>query len=109
MELICIIMQTIYYNKGKQINQDYIMNNSPIIELDLHGKSRQDALLCINKTLSQACQSVYLIRLVHGYHGGTQIRDMILEEYGYGRYPGILKIRPGSNPGITELILRDLF
>lgn len=86
-----------------------MINNTPIIELDLHGRNRQEALACINGALAEAGRNVYLLRLIHGYHGGTQIRDMIMEEYGYGRCPRIIRIRPGSNPGITELVLRDLF
>ncbi|MCI8557788.1 MAG: hypothetical protein HFI19_08490, partial [Lachnospiraceae bacterium] len=51
---------------------------------------------------------VYRIRVIHGYHGGTRIRDGIREEFGYEREPKIKRITMGDNPGITELVLREL-
>ena len=81
---------------------------SGIIEVDLHGLRVEEAVKRANDEVNKASGSVYIIRLIHGYHGGTRIREAIEDEFSYGRVPKVKKIRPGSNPGITELILRDI-
>ena len=67
----------------------------------------ETALRTVEHAVRQAGGSVYRIRLIHGYHGGTALRDRIREEYGSGRNPKVKRIEPGSNPGITELVLRE--
>ncbi len=81
---------------------------SGIIEVDLHGLRVEEAVKRANDEVNKASGSVYIIRLIHGYHGGTRIREAIEDEFSYGRVPKVKKIRPGSNPGITELILREI-
>ena len=81
---------------------------SGIIEVDLHGLRTEEALKRVKSEVSKASGSVYIIRLIHGFHGGTRIREAIEDEFSYGREGKVKKIRQGSNPGITELILRDL-
>ena len=49
-------------------------------------------------------KSICRIRVIHGYNGGTRIRSMLREEYGYGRGK---RIEMGDNQGITELVLRE--
>lgn len=83
------------------------MTNSGIIELDLHGKNAEEAQAAIDRCLKTAGPQVYRLRLIHGYHGGTRLKSMILEEYSYGRSPRVLRIAPGENQGITTLILRE--
>lgn len=82
--------------------------NAGILEIDLHGMNCRQAKIKIDSILHRAGGSTYTIRLIHGYHGGTRIKEMIDEEYGYGRHEKVLRIRPGRNPGITELVLREL-
>lgn len=82
--------------------------NAGILELDLHGMTCEQAKVKIDAALRRVGRSTYYIRLIHGYHGGTRIQEMISEEYGYGRHEKVIRIRPGSNPGITELVLREL-
>ncbi len=78
------------------------------IEIDLHGLRTEDAIKKVLREVNNASGSVYTIRLIHGYHGGTRIRDAIEDEFSYGRVEKVKRIQPGSNPGITELILREL-
>ncbi|HOO28432.1 MAG TPA: hypothetical protein PLU43_08200 [Lachnospiraceae bacterium] len=80
--------------------------NAGIIELDLHGLRCEEAKKKIDSTLNLS-KGVYIIRLIHGYHGGTGIKRMVLEEYNYGREERVLRVCEGSNPGITELVLRE--
>lgn len=78
-----------------------------IVELDLHGKTAQEAKRSVDTALGAAGKDVYRIRLIHGYHGGTGIKRMLWEEYAYGREPKVIRLEPGVNPGITELVLRE--
>ena len=79
---------------------------SGIIEIDLHNLRVEEAIKKVKSEVKKAPGSVYTIRLIHGYHGGTRIRDAIEDEFSYGRDEKIKSVRPGSNPGITELVLR---
>ena len=83
------------------------MLGAGILEIDLHGLRVEEAKTKIDKAILGAGQAVYRLRLIHGYHGGQGIRDMIREEYSYGRNEKVLRIQPGSNQGITELVLRE--
>ena len=76
-----------------------------ILELDLHGMNTYQAKTAIDSQLKRAKQGVYRIRLIHGYHGGTALRDMIRETYRH--HPRVLRVELGLNPGETELVLRE--
>ena len=80
---------------------------SGIIEINVHGKNVEEALNEIKRYLDKAGAGTYRIRVIHGYHGGTRIRDGIWDEFSYGREPKVKRITMGDNPGITELILRE--
>lgn len=78
----------------------------PIIDIDLHGLYQDEAVKVIDKALKEAGSSTYQIRLVHGYHRGTSLKNMIFDEYKY--HPKVLRVQPGDNQGVTLLILREL-
>ena len=80
---------------------------SGIIEIDVHVKNTETAIKEIKKQLDHAGTGTYRIRVIHGYHGGTRIRDGIWDEFSYGREPKVKRITMGENQGITELILRE--
>ncbi|MBD5393249.1 MAG: Smr/MutS family protein [Lachnospiraceae bacterium] len=80
---------------------------SGIIEINVHGKNVEEAIDEIRKQLNSAKANVYRIRVIHGYRGGTRIRDGIWDEFSYGREPKVKRITMGNNQGITELVLRD--
>lgn len=82
--------------------------NAGIIEIDLHGLDVYQAKSRIDKELQKAGSSVYRLRLIHGYHGGVSIKNMIEDEYGYMRHEKVKRVQGGNNPGITELVLREL-
>ena len=79
----------------------------PFIDLDLHGLRQEEAMVKINKALEQADHTTYQIRLVHGFNRGHALMRMIREEYQY--HPKIKRIIPGDNPGITVLVLKELY
>ncbi len=82
--------------------------SSGIIEIDLHGMRAEEAVKAVKREVAKAGPSVYTIRVIHGFHGGTSIRNAIEDEFSYGRDSKVLRIRPGNNPGITELVLREM-
>lgn len=83
------------------------MIRQPIIELDVHGCTVEQAPQKIQKELGLADNQVYRIRVIHGFHGGTRIRDAVYRELGRGLEPKIRRIVGGDNQGITELVLRE--
>ncbi|MBQ1459414.1 MAG: Smr/MutS family protein [Oscillospiraceae bacterium] len=74
-----------------------------VLELDLHGKNAYQAKVTIDAALRRARAGTYRIRLIHGYHGGTALRDMIRREYA----DRVLRLETGIDPGITDLVLRE--
>ncbi|MBQ6798678.1 MAG: Smr/MutS family protein [Oscillospiraceae bacterium] len=76
-----------------------------ILELDLHGMNAYQAKIAIDSTLKKAKGGTYRIRLIHGYRGGTVLRDLVRENY--RSHPKILRIELGMNPGETDLVLRE--
>ena len=74
-----------------------------IVELDLHGKNTYQAKVAIDAAPRRAKSGTYRIRLIHGYHGGTALRDMIRREYA-GQ---VARLETGIDPGVTDLVLRE--
>lgn len=79
---------------------------NPIITVDLHGLYTDEAIKVIDRTLKNADETTYQIKLVHGYNRGTSIKDMITDEYRY--HSKVKRIQPGDNLGVTILVLREL-
>jgi DNA-nicking Smr family endonuclease len=80
--------------------------NPGILELDIHGMTKYQAKTYVDSQLKKANRSVYRIRVVHGYHGGTQLKELIQKNY--RNHPRVIRIECGLNQGITDLVLRDL-
>ena len=78
----------------------------PFVDVDLHGLYQEEAIKVIDRELKAADSSTYQIRLIHGFHRGTNLKNMIIEEYKY--HPKVLRVQPGDNQGVTLLILREL-
>lgn len=81
---------------------------SGIIEVDIHGMTCYQAKILIDSKIKMADRSVYYIRIIHGFHGGTELKNMVRDEYNYNRNPKVIRVKYGSNPGITDLVLREL-
>lgn len=75
-------------------------------ELDIHNMNRTQAIAAIDAKLRRAGGDVYRLRIVHGYHGGTVLRDMVRRHY--RDHPKVKRIELGLNPGETELVLKEL-
>lgn len=81
--------------------------NEPFVTVDLHGLRQEEAVQAIDRALSSAGPMTYQLRLVHGYHRGTSLKSMVRDWY--GNDPKVLRIMPGDNPGITVLVLKELY
>ncbi len=75
-------------------------------ELDVHGMNRAQAFAAIDARLRRTGGAVYTLRVIHGYRGGTVLRDAIRAHY--RNHPKVKRIELGMNPGETDLILREL-
>ena len=79
---------------------------SGFIEIDVHNMTKTQAITAIDAKLRRANASVYRIRVIHGYRGGTVLRDAVRTHY--RDHPKVRRIEIGLNPGETDLILREL-
>ena len=84
-----------------------MIGGESVRELDLHGMTLLQAKTCVDAALRRADKSVYRLRLIHGYHGGTALRDGLRKSY--KNHPKVLRVELGLNAGITELVLREYF
>lgn len=75
------------------------------LELDLHGKTLQQARIAVMGALKRATSADYRLKVIHGYRGGSAIRDMLHQEF--ARHPRVIRIEPGFNPGQTVFVLRE--
>ena len=78
---------------------------SAVITADLHGKNTYQAKVTIDALLRRASPGTYRIRLIHGFHGGTALRDFIYNEY--SKHPKVKRLLIVPDGGTTELILRE--
>lgn len=74
-------------------------------EIDIHGLGVYQAKICLNAELKRARGDVYRIRVIHGYHGGTALRELVRKEIAAN--PRVLRWEAGINPGETDLVLRE--
>ena len=81
--------------------------SAPFVKVDLPGLRQQEAIKVIDRAIAAADSTTYQIQLIHGYNRGTNLRSMIYEEYRYEKK--IKRIIPGDNPGITILVMKELF
>ena len=85
------------------------LNQSPIIEVNTHGMRVTDALDAVESAVNKAGSGVYEIRVIHGYNRGTSIRTAVWDQYQDGSHSRIKKVQNGANPGITRLVLKNMF
>ena len=80
--------------------------DKPIIEIDIHGMNKVHAKTYIDGILKKAGKNVFRIEIIHGFHGGSSLRDMVRSTY--KNNPKVKRIELGLNNGATTLILREL-
>ena len=82
---------------------------SGILTADLHGKNTYQAKITADALLRRAGRGVYRIRLIHGCHGGTALRDFLRAEYtGHPRVRRLILSPDGGNragpPGVLTAV-----
>ncbi len=75
-------------------------------EIDVHNMTKQQAITAVDARLRRCSASVYRLKVIHGYHGGTVLRDAVRARY--RNHPKVKRIEVGLNPGETDLVLREL-
>ena len=80
--------------------------NAGVIELDIHGMTKYQAKICIDNQLKKANKVIYRIRVIHGYHNGTELKELVNGHY--KNHPKVIRVESGLNQGATDLILREL-
>ena len=81
--------------------------STPFIKIDLHGMTETEAIKVIDQALVKVSPSTYQIQLIHGFNRGTVLQKMIRDYYQYDKK--VKRIIPGENPGITVLVLKELY
>ena len=64
-----------------------------IVTVDLHGRNTYRA-------------GTYRLRLIHGCHQGTALRDFLQVEYGH--HPQVKRLLRSPDGGATDLVLREM-
>ena len=73
-----------------------------IVEIDLHGRNVYQAKVTIDAALRRAKAGTYRLRIIHGYSGGTALRDMVRRDYA-GQVLRVVALDQGR----TDLVLRE--
>ncbi len=81
--------------------------SDPFVTVDLHKLNQEEAVKVIDKAIKSAGTGTYQIRLIHGFNRGTRLRSLVYDWYGTD--PKVKRIIPGDNPGITILVLKELY
>jgi DNA-nicking Smr family endonuclease len=68
--------------------------------------TRSQAITAIDAKLRKTDSSVYQLKVIHGFHGGTVLRDAVRTHY--RNHPKVKRMELGLNQGETTLILREL-
>ncbi|MEY8386393.1 Smr/MutS family protein [Oscillospiraceae bacterium 38-13] len=76
-----------------------------VVTVDLHGKNTYQAKITVDALLRRAGGGTYRLRLIHGFHGGTALRDFIRETY--SAHPKVRRLALSPDGGATELVLRE--
>ena len=77
-----------------------------IVTVDLHGRNTYQAKVTVDALLRRAGAGTYRLRLIHGCHQGTALRDFLQVEYGH--HPQVKRLLRSPDGGATDLVLREM-
>ena len=80
-----------------------ITKKGTVIELDIHGMYEDDAKREIERYLSTVDQKVQEVIVIHGYHKGQVLKNMVRTRL---KHPRIASKFVSLNEGQTRLILK---
>ena len=87
-------------NSGRLARLEQLPDGKWSIVIDVHGLTVQEAKKMLKNLINILRIGVQIV-VIHGYHGGTAIRDMIrTDDFGY-RLQSISS--PLANPGVSVL------
>ena len=69
-----------------------------IVTVDLHGRNTYQAKVTVDALLRRAGAGTYRLRLIHGCHQGTALRD----------FPQVKRLLRSPDGGATDLVLREM-
>jgi DNA-nicking Smr family endonuclease len=75
-----------------------------MVEIDIHGQTEYDAIKILEKFIVNCDSSVKQILVIHGYHGGNVLKNMVRSPNKL-RSKRINRRRPTMNQGETILEL----
>ncbi len=81
------------------------MVQSGVVTADLHGKTTYQSRVTVDALLRRASGGTYRIRLIHGCHGGTALRDFL--QATYSSHPKVRRLILSPDGGATDLVLRE--
>lgn len=83
--------------------KDVVFLKEEVITIDLHKFRVWEAIQYLNNTILVASPKTKEIVVIHGYHNGNVLLNMVRNEY---RNPRVKSKFISLNPGITSLILK---
>lgn len=84
---------------------DIFLKPEEILVVDLHEMTVAEAAYYLEKELDTAPEYVKVVEVVHGFHKGRAILNMVRKEF---KHPRIEKKYLGFNSGITRLELKKI-
>ncbi|MCR5475602.1 MAG: Smr/MutS family protein [Lachnospiraceae bacterium] len=99
MERMSFVMHGEYLRRVRVYDNE---NNEIVIKVDLHGMCRESAQKALNNIIA-IIRSPFILDVIHGYNGGTVIKQMIHEYLKNSKIVGHRS--PQWNPGETLLLI----
>ena len=82
---------------------DFGVRENEILTVDLHQMRTGAARQWLQGQVSRAPKEIKEIHVIHGYRGGTALRDMVRKSF---QHPRVKEKVLGCNPGTTILVLK---
>ena len=82
--------------------ESFEFKQNEILKVDLHRMRVWEAWLYLDRNVSFAPKEIKEIVVIHGYHSGTKLLDMVRKEYQNKR---VKRKFLSLNQGVTSLIL----
>lgn len=89
---------------GRNKNMFTEFKENEVLTIDIHNHTVYDAKQKLQLVVKIAPSEIKEIVVIHGYHSGTALRDMVRNDF---RSKRVARKYLSLNPGITSLILRN--
>lgn len=80
------------------------LKKEEVITIDLHDMILDEARYYLEKTVEEAPEYIKEIEVIHGYHKGKKILEMVRKEFKHKR---VKRKYVTFNNGITRLVLKE--